>query len=261
MASHTALFRRLAAAIKGEKPDPLGIPGGSVNYRMMDRATACIAKGAQTAFSDLLAEQEQEGHLTLRGPKGVACEQGSPAMHWSYNCASVAGVLNWAISEEQDQMRKDCVLWFAHEAGLDRHYRFKDGRVYMPAPRIKNEKGQGPVDGYRDVFLALALGENVNKPSKYWDQREALAVKTFRDVLPKLTAAERQQIQNAPKPKLYLPIEKTDLPDGGYLLELPDSQDIRKALGKDVCHWVHCPSEGQVTWRYDWKDPIGQETA
>ena len=270
MAFHEVLFPRLAAAIREKPVRPLGNVGGSVNYRLMATGTACIADpkpAHQEAFVDLLDEQEQEGHLTLRGPRGVACEQGAPGMHWVFNCASIVGVLKWAILRGQDRVRKACVRWIANEAGLDRHFRFQ-GRVYLPCPRVKDEKGQAPTEGYRDVFLALVLGENVRKEDAYWLHPQALAVSTLREILhmkpsrgvKPLTVAELRQIRQAPVPKLYLPILKTDLPRGGYLAVIEDTPEARKAMGKDTCNWVRCSPEG-ISWGVDWKNPPILEVA
>jgi hypothetical protein len=243
MAGHRERFRRLAAAIRGERVEPVkSKTKGPINYELMDRATAAIVDPTQQnldRFELLLRAQEEVGHLSRRAPDYVS-EQGSPGMHWTYNCASVAGVV-FSRVEEDDKPWTGCrgagVRWLANEAGLNREYRY-NGEVWLPASRVKDEKEQAGHDGYRDIWTALASGEKVKKPEKYWSDPQALAVRVMRDLLPRLTSDERELIRTAGVPKLLLAINKVELPGGGFLAYFEDNEFNRKILGKDACNWV-----------------------
>lgn len=267
MASHTALYRKLRGAVRGEKVQPLRLAGGTLNYKKMDKATIVIVDGtneAQADFMRLLHEQERIGHLTLEGPNGVACETGAPGMHWTFNAASVMAVLLWAIENKKGLLRDACVRWLANEFGLDRAYRFGQ-QVAFPCPRVKDddpnkdeEDDMAPLDGYRDVALALALGENPRKPEHYWQSEQALAVDLMRRLQGKLSTEEKLYIARAPVPKLYMPIERQNLPEGGALLKIADTPQARRAMGQDCCNWVAVvrilgSSKFKITWGTDWE--------
>ena len=261
MSSHRALLLHLVAAIQGEKTAPVGIKGGSVNYKLMEKGTRVIldpSPANQTAFLDLLRQQKREGHLTLRGPRGVACEAGSPSMHWSFNAGPIVGVALWACKRNQPELRSACVEWIADEVGLNRWLWWKDG-AWLPCPRLKREKGQSPNTKYRDRFTRMAAGEDAEftklarqKDADYWAAPEAVAVATMRALRPLLTKDELERIRTSPPPKLYLPILKKELPGGGFLAYIEDTPEARQAMGKDSCNWVRCAPEG-ITFGVDWE--------
>jgi|SRR6185295_2704966 len=267
--THEALFPRLVSAIREERVEPVGIFSGSVNYKLMDAFTAWIAQPTpehEQRCLGYLAGMQTLGHLTLGGTNGVATEAGSPAAHWTFNVASVLGGLKFALKRDNARMRDACFGFLLAEIGLNRAFRWK-GRVILPAPRVKDEKEEGPIDGYRDVVTALALGERVRKPERYWTEPLAVAAATMKELLslsprqpgahrpPVLTAAQIRLFQSAPLPKLYLPILRRDLADGGYIAWIEDTPEARAAMGRDACHFVRCAPDGE-TWGYDFAKQI-----
>lgn len=275
MAGHEERFRRLRLAIEGQKVEPVSSgESGSLNYKSMDLGTAAIAKPSQatlSTFTAFLNDQLQVGHCSRRGPRGVACEPLAPGMHGTYNCAPVAGVLRDACRRgdgPESEHRRACVTWLANEAGLGREFRHR-GEVWAPGPRVKDEKGQAPHDGYRDVWTAMLSGEKVQKRGAYWEEPQALAVKTLRELLTlkaagsckPLTEDELHLLHTAPMPRLYLPINKAGTDGGGYFAWIEDTEAARTAMGRDACNWVLVPESGTPTWGYDWAPHPGSEAA
>lgn len=252
MALHEQLFPRLVGAIRGQRNiTPLGITGGSVNYRLMDAATAYITMPTTATRSramSLMLELEEVGHFCLRGPSGIACEQGSPGMHWTFNMASVIGIADYAESRNHMDLYWAAMRVIQGEAALCAEYRYGP-HVIMPAPRVKDEIDQGPIDGYRDVFTKLAFGEKVKKPNKYWSQDSAIAVSTFRNMDVHFTPG-------IALPKLYVPIHKVTH-DDGFLAWVDDTPEARAVMGHDCCNWV-LTANGQYKWGYDWSPVPGQ---
>ena len=254
MAGHEARLRRMVAAIHGEESKPVGDgKGGSVNYRLMDRLTGYITgtRGARSASLEILSEMQRVGHLSLDGPNGVATEAGSPAAHWAFNQMAVLGGLKWALRRGDSEIVIATTTFVADEIGLDLEHRY-GGRVCLPAPRVKDEKHEAPLDGYRDVAVALVLGERVKKNSRYWEEPLATAVATLRELLGKHKGL-RDTLREAQMPKLYLPIIKTQLEDGGFRAEIEDTPEARKAMGRDGCHVVEIGPQG-ARWKVDWED-------
>ena len=252
------------AAIRGQKALPLGVSGGSLNYQMMDAGTAVLVApedaGARTRWLSLLADQQKWGHLSRRGPNGVQNEAGAPSMHWTFNVAPVLGVLIMAGKRLHEGKAPDWArdLWdtgftfLKAEIGLDRAFRWK-GRSIIPCPRAKDEKQEGPIDGYRDVVTALALGEKVNKPTHYWTDDQAIAASSMRQLLPLLGPAYKHDLAMAPMPSLMFPIHSKSLDGGGFIAWIEDTPEARTAFGHDALNWVRC-TPANVDWGYDWSE-------
>lgn len=258
MALHRELWKRFKAATRGEKVQALGV-NGSVNYRHMDRATAALVDPSPAnlaAFVELLHRQEVIGHLSLEGPHGVACEQGAPGMHWSFNEAPVLGVLRLADERHLDELAEACMRHLVNEVGLDTAYRF-NGTTVVPCPRVKDEKNEAPIDGYRDKMVALAIGEAV-RAGKWLSDDDAMAPRLMAEMIGK-HHDRVARFRAAKVPLLYIPIERVDLEGGGYSARLVDSAAARKSLGKDACHRVRI-GPGGVAWWVDFEEgePAGK---
>src|SRR6478609_734061 len=120
MATHEQLFPLLVGAIRGDKVKPLGIDGGSVNYRLMDDTTTWIVDPSlknEDVLLGHLKEMKEVGHMTLAGPKGVACEQGSPGMHWTFNMGSIVGALKYAVQRNRRELIARCQDAILDEVG------------------------------------------------------------------------------------------------------------------------------------------------
>lgn len=269
--THEVLFPRLVGAIRGESVEPVELSGGTVNYKLMDAATAWIAAPSpksERRMLDLLHEMRRIGHLSLEGPKGVACEQGAPAAHWTFNVGSVAGVLKWAHARGHVPLFAAALDFMRDEAWLDLAHTY-NGRCILPAPRVKDEKGQGPLDGYRDVFVALVLGDRVKKSARYWSQPGAIAVATVREV-DWVTGGELfRELRKASMPRLYLPIRREHLQReridegtltidaAGFRSWIERTPEAERAMGRDGCNWVSAGPDG-LAWGYDWEAPPWQ---
>jgi hypothetical protein len=234
--------------------------GGSVNYRLMYWFTSWIVNPTAENLRNCLAclaEMKSEGHLTLRGPRGVACEAGSPKMHWTFNVGAVVGGLLWAIRRRCQPLIDACIGFLEDEVGLDLDFRYNDV-VAMPCPRLvagdddTRDEEQAPIDGYRDAFVSLAIGEKVKKADHYWSQPNAIAVWAMREVM-KLMPELGERFKGAQRPHLYLPIEKTATPDGGYEARIADTPEARAVMGKDCCQAVSNGRAG-VTYMVDWQE-------
>lgn len=261
MAWHDALFPALVTAIRTGKGKSYELQGGTINYRLMEAFTAWIVDprivdprtANQRRCLDLLSEMDESGHLAL----GAGTEAGAPGMHWTFSVGAVVGGLKWALIRKDQALIVACRQFLEHEIGLDRHFRFR-GRVVLPAPRVKDEKRQAPVDGYRDVFVKIALGEPVKKPASYYAEDQAIAVATLREILstkadPATRESWRNRFAHAPVPKLLLPIRRVELEGGGYEAWIEDTPEARRVLGRDACHRVRNGPEG-ITYQVDWAD-------
>jgi hypothetical protein len=274
MGSHVRLFDNLISAYEGRPFTPFDPGGGSVNYKIMyaaaewiDRPTAANAQ----RLLDMFATMKQVGHLSLKGKLGVQCEAGAPGQHWSFNVGSVLCVLAYADGSWKDkplarQLRVAALSFVDDEVGLDRNFRYGT-MVSLPCPRVvggsddPKAKRQSPIDGYRNVFVQLALGEKVKKGAKYWGQRGALAVRVMRELM---TAHPEwvERFKKACVPKLYLPIIKESEKFGSsverYVAFIEDTPEARKVMGADGCHRVENGPDGvrfQLDWRDEWLVP------
>ena len=257
MATHKELLPRLVGAARGEKVTPLRIEGGSVNYRLMDDGTTWIMEPTEAnerIFLGYLQEMKEVGHLTLVGPKGVACEQGAPAAHWTFNVGSVVAVCKFAIERKRVKLRAACEDFLIDEVGLNKPFRINKV-IALCCPRAKDEKKEAPIDGYRNVFTSLALGERVTKSLHYWQEPLAVAVSTFREILPKLGLDFVTRARTAEMPRLYLPIRRVSLQDGGFLAYIEQTPAAEAAMGSDGCNWVKSLADGTITYGYDWSTP------
>lgn len=263
MAGHRERWIRVKAAAQGARVVPVGDGnGGSVNYRIMDLATAYLVDTSpenMRRLLDLCYRLRKVGHLTLTGPNGVATEAGSPGMHWSFNLAPLLAALRAALELHHDELAAALLAIVTDEVGLDLAYRF-NGMSVVPCPRVKDEKAEAPIDGYRDRVVALAVGENP-KGNKWLGDPDALAVRLMAELVSR-HPEWRAKFRAAGVPKLYVPIERVDLEGGGYSARLVDSADARKALGRDACHRVRVTPAG-IEWFTDWDDsePAGKVAA
>lgn len=259
---HVFLWANLCAATRGL---PLPYPalqneGGSVNYKLMAASRSAQVEGDWKPLLALLAAQRKYGHLSLGGPHGVATEAGAPDPHYPFNALSVIAAWRAARLSGPPHAAIACAQWVGADLALARAFLAPDGRCILPAPRVKDEKGQEPVSSLRDVLLALVerrqpSGPAGNPSSPWWHQDYALAAVVLRDILrgPKGEGA-RQRLLAAPFPKLYLPIHRADLGDGGYVAWLEDTAAARDAA-IDVCNSVEVPAEGEPRYGYDWSPP------
>jgi hypothetical protein len=254
MAGHRERWIRVKAAAQGAKVVPVGDGnGGSVNYRIMDLCTAYLVDPSpenMRRLLDFLRRLRKDGHLTLTGPNGVATEAGSPGMHWSFNIAPLLAALRKALEMHHDELVAALLAVITDEVGLDNGYRF-NGMTAVPCPRVKDEKDEGPIDGYRDRVVAIAIGEKP-KGNKWLSDPDALAVRLMAELTDR-HPEWRTLFRAARVPKLYVPIERVELEGGGYSARLVDSADARKALGRDACHRVRVTPQG-IEWWDDWVD-------
>lgn len=306
MALHTRLFKDISTIINDTTDKtpitPLDI-SGSLNYRAMSWGSWCIlairdrlptvdgndkslTRVANSTYIDrfqqFLDEQESIGHCTLSGPKGVACEQGSPGMHHTFTVVSVVGVLQECLRYDYpngpyDKLINSCVRWLGHQARFNDHYRVGT-LVAMPCPRVKDEKSQAPIDGYRDIMTSLIIDSTIDKStsklilpsfvtrrsSNFWRQTQSIGVRVLRDILmqhPDLL----HDMRAVNDPKLYLPIERRPLADGsGFIAWIEKTQSNTTIMGKDVCNWVinrgRSGNDPQVEYGLDWKALPNVET-
>lgn len=295
MALHSNLFPRLVDAIRhvpGTKP--LDIEGGSLNYVFMEKFTRYILIPNienMHACLDLLNNMFSIGHGSLQsirsdGRDGIRCEQASPGMHWVFTVASVLG--GWLETVKNNQSHKElaaaCRQFCYNELDLDTKFLFH-GQAVIPAPRVKggpifgkpNEKQMWPVDGYRDMFVKLALGTKVKKPAAYWNSDQSIAVSCMRELIRLKIWTEADTVRakvafDMPLPRLYLPIHRrllhSDGSDAGYIAWIDKTDEAVRAMGKDGCDWVRCVNDGSrmpgakgrgvvgVTFGYDWSTPV-----
>jgi len=264
MATHGILWPNVLANLRGERPKPLWPLGegrhGSVNYWMMNSFTVWRndpSAKAEKALLDTYAEFRRVGHLSMEAKGGVATEQGIPGAHWYFNLAPALGTFRFATIEKRVDLEDAALAFLLDEVGLNRAFTY-NGWVVMPSPRIKDEKHMTPHDGYRDVFTALALGKKAKKSEAYWKDDQSAAVRTMKLIVEEglwpVSTAQRAKV-----PKLYLPIMKSDLPGGGYLAQIEDTPEARKAIARDACNWVRMGprilfKEGEA-YGYDWSEP------
>lgn len=274
MGTHVKLWLLLVQAIAGMKVTPFDPGGGSPNYKLMFAFTAWIVDPSPANLRrclELLANMKRTGHLSLRGPGGVATETGSPGAHWKFNITPVLGGLKWATSSskrhQSPELVEACLSFLEDEIGLDLHFRY-GGVVAMCCPRLvageddSRDEEQVPVDGYRNVTVALALGEPVKKPPKYWAKTDATGVATMRELMVR-HPEWKKRFASAQVPHLYLPIEREPTRSGGYVAWIEDTAAARAAMGRDACHWVSNGPEG-VLYRIDFQPKTlhaGQEAA
>lgn len=248
---HKVLLERLNRAIAGEKIGPYELPenmGISVNFKLMHSFSLWISDPSEENMRlclNYIVPMKKYGHLIG--------EAGSPGMHWSFNIGAVAGGLLYALKRANSIMQIECGAFLRNEYGLDRNFRWK-GHTILPCPRVMDQKGEAPVDGYRDVFVDMIQGRVVNKPKKYWDQYESAAVRTIRDILV-IDPDMKLDFSGASVPMLMLPIIKKDLPDGGYEAHIEDTPKAREVMGHDACHRVICSNE-RVAYGVDWNDRL-----
>lgn len=267
MATHEVLFPRLIAAIRGEKVKPVGITGGSVNYKLMDSATSWILNPSDENRRVLLGHFEnmrKTGHMSLAGPKGVACEQGAPMAHRKFNMAPILAIFKFATTSDRHidpALAEDAEVVILDEIGLTQAFMYK-GTSVIPAPRVKDEKGQGPVDANRDRLSWVLRGIDPRKLKvgrNYWrDDEGNLDVILARELVEKGTwgAELTWAAEHADLPvNLHLPIIAEHLVEGGFTAYIPDTPENRKTMGKDACHFVHAGEDG-VWWRYDWEPEL-----
>lgn len=264
MATHEYLWPNAILAIQGSKSTRhLSIEGGSVNYRLMDDGTAWILDPSLENEGVLIGHFEnmaRTGHFSLAGPKGVACEQGIPGAHRKFNVTMILGILKFATARDNQTLIDHCVKVMCGEVGLTLAYQYK-GVSIIPAPRIKNEKKQEPLDSNRDRIAAMATGANpssIRAGKDFWQDEEG----NFDCILMRQLVEEgiwsdnmMRQARLALVPKLYLPIQSFSLPSGGFEALIRQTPEAEKAMGKDGCHFVHAGEDG-FWWKFDWNDEI-----
>lgn len=261
---HGVMLDRLNRAVAGEKVEPVEGGGGPVNKKLMKAAIRLLVDWTlenRKRFLELIEPMAEIGHLTI----GKATEAGAPGAHWTFNLAAILAVYNacWvsdgaqpaAFTPKELRLAGACEDVLLAECGLDRHFRFGK-RVVLCCPRGKDEIEQPPYDGYRDTFLALAMGEKVKKQAKYWQDPLALAVRLMKELVDRGIWDSRLQAEarDAPMPKLAVPILRTSI-ENGWEARLEDTPASRIAVGRDgltAVRVVEQPWPGKITWAYDW---------
>lgn len=275
--THRVLWPNLVLAVRGSKSAKhVGIEGGSVNYRLTDDTTAWILDPSEENRRVLLGHFEnmrKTGHMSLAGPKGVACEQGAPAAHRKFNMASVLAVFKFATTSDRTgqpatsrhidpELAEAAESVILDEIGLTQAFMYK-GMSVIPAPRVKDEKGQGPIDANRDRLSWVLRGIDHKKLKvgrNYWHDDEGnLDVILARELVEKGTWSDEHifAAEHADLPKLYLPINTRHWTGNVEQFEawIDDTPENRKVMGKDACHFVHAGEDG-VWWRYDWEPEL-----
>lgn len=255
MALHEQLFPLLVSAYHGAKVRPLGLSGGSINYKLMDAFTAYIvdpSKVARVRCLSLLSEMETIGHLTLEGPHGIQYECGAPGMHWTFNVGSVLAGLVYAIRRKDALVIQACERFIITEIWLDAQYAYR-GIVIMPCSRVKDEKNHKPVDGYRNAFLLQSRGFRLKRGDKFWSSPQSFVPVVMRELQSHYDMKLISRFKAIDEPKLYLPIQRQELPGGGFIAWIDDNDLSRQALGRDGCNWVRAAPDG-LTWGYDWSE-------
>ncbi len=267
MALHEQLWPNLKEAVGGAAKPPmpqLDSATGSRNYYRLGKARALlagwrggpgwspqlIAQQRQDWLSDLRAEREQ-GHMSKRGGKGVANEQGCPSPHSKFHYLAVMGVWREAMKRGDSEVAAECEYWVGAELYLAAQMAY-DGVTLEPGGRVKDEKGQALAED-RDALLALLLQAKLQRPmgGKWWRNDDGLAPSIFAGILNSQPGL-RERLLKAPEPKLALPVHVVDLPGSGYLAWIEDTDEARTQLGHDALSWVSNGPEGQVLG-YDWK--------
>lgn len=269
MATHESLWPNFIGAVRGSKSARhLNIEGGSVNYRLLDDTTAWILDPSPQNRKTLLghfANMKRTGHMSLSGPKGVACEQGSPMAHRKFNLAPLLAIFKFARARGDEELKEGAENIILDEVGLTSSYTYK-GTSVIPAPRVKDEKGQGPIDRNRDRLSLILQGvdaDSLRVGRNFWkDDDGNLDVILAREVTESgLWDHELiEMARRADLPKLYLPIEDSQFgPQGGFEAWITDTPNNRKTMGRDGCHFVHVGEDG-IWWRYDWEEEVNTTT-
>lgn len=270
MATHEILWPNAILAIQGSKSAKhAGIEGGSVNYRLLDDGTAWILDPSEHNENVIIGHFEnmaRTGHFSLSGPKGVACEQGIPGAHRKFNVAMVLGILKWAVIRNHQTLITYCVTTICGEVALTQRYQYK-GKSAIPAPRIKDEKSQSPLDANRDRIALMATGYSTSKiraGKNFWQDEEGNFDCILMRELIEDNVWSDVQMRTARVgflPRLYLPINSVTLgtTSDGYEAWIVRTPEAEKAMGKDGCHFVHNAPDG-VWWKYDWKDEIVRDS-
>lgn len=268
MATHESLWDQFVLAVRGSKSaHHIGIEGGSVNYRGLDDTTAWILDPSPENRKVLMghfANMRKTGHMSLAGPKGVACEQGSPGAHRKFNMSWVLAVFKFASSESHFDpgLAREASIVILDEIALTQAFTYK-GTSAIPAPRVKDEKGQGPIDGNRDRLSLVLQGidpRKIKAGRNFWKDDGNLDVILARELIESRSwhVALIQNAQEAELPKLYLNIEMFTTTNGGFEARIPDTPENRKTMGRDACHFVHAGEDG-IWWRYDFEPELDAE--
>lgn len=269
MATHESLWPNFIGAVRGStSARHLGIKGGSVNYRLLDDTTAWLLDPSPQNRKTLLghfANMKRTGHMSLSGPKGVACEQGSPMAHRKFNMAPLLAIFKFARARGDEELEEDAEEVILDEVGLTSSFTFK-GVSVIPAPRVKDEKGHGPIDSNRDRLSLILQGVDVDSlrvGHNFWKDDDNLDVIIARELAESGLWDDELIVmsKHAVTPKLYIPITINFNPiiGGGFEAWIPDTPDNRRTMGKDGCHFVHAGEDG-IWWRYDWEEEINPTT-
>jgi hypothetical protein len=244
MADHTRLWNHFILAVRGSKEAKhQNVGGGSVNYRLIDDTTAWILDPSPENRLTLLghfANMKRTGHMSLAGPKGVACEQGSPAAHRKFNMAPLLAIFKFARERGDNELALAAEAVILDEVGLTQAFMFK-GTSVIPAPRVKDEKGQGPVDVNRDRLSWVLRGADLRKiktGKSFWKDDEGN--------LDVILARELVESRVWDDELIVMAIHSDDTPEN------------RKVMGRDGCHFVHAAPDG-IWWRVDWEPELDAE--
>lgn len=301
MAAHGQLLDDLVSSIHGDR-SPYTIYQGtkSLNYKFMTYTTDYIRYGdpnirkyeplgRQWLHSALSFMNQPDCHMRL----GNADEQGAPGKHWSMTFGSMLACLYHAMNIGDMIMAnltwkvlvneyRICLLFLVHEP--HNVIRKPEGgpTVVMPSPRVKKDKGQQPVDGTRDGFVALmslvrsgsdgsglkTIEQSKKSLGKFYVLFNQPVTKNnlVLSLLNLVVSHKRfndldNTIRHSTEDLMSIKIERRYLDEVDVVSKIPDTPRNRILMkNRDNCNWVRVTRKGNsnvVTWGYDWDKTYG----
>lgn len=233
---------------------------GSENYRLMSLATAVLIDPSPARVSAYLsrldAMHSRDGHLTTHGPRALGYECGAPGMHWTFSMTAPEAVAQKGLAGELGPKSADLAaasLQFLNdEYRFDAHFVY-GGRCTPPAPRVKDQLNQGPLDGYRDAWIEMLQGRPVKRSAHWWAAESAIACRLMRDLIAKYGAVVLAPLTANALSLPLLPVKYDRSPPGadGFVAWIIDEPPAHELI--DVCHRVSNTKDG-VTYWCDWHD-------
>lgn len=187
-------------------------------------------------------------------------------------------LLAWlvALKNNDVEVAATCERWVGHEIALS--LKFRCGQVVAaPNSRAKEADDDAPggaqvgTSRARDVVVARVLEEEPPVPSKtksgtsWWDwateksQGYSLGPVLMHEILKRdMDDSIRRRLLNSPLPKLWSPINRIELPGGGYAAWLDDTPENHKSMPDDALSCVIHRRPGKVEAVYDF-DPLPVE--
>lgn len=176
----------------------------------------------------------------------------------------VLAVFKFARERGDEELAQDAEAVILDEVGLTQAFTYK-GTSVIPAPRVKGEKKQGPVDDNRDRLRLVLCDAGIRKLKvgrNFWKDDEGnLDVILARELREDGVWDDElvTMAQHADLPKLCLSIAYRGWSGReGFEAWIDDTLENRKIMGRDACHFVHAGPDG-IWWRYDWKPELDAE--